>query len=39
VYRTQLRRGAVATVPLATRVCADNWTMAAVALLLDPYRP
>ena len=39
VYRTQLRRGAVTTLRLPSRVCPDNWTLSAVSLLLDPYRP
>ena len=39
LYRTQLRYGAVGAVPLQTRSHAANWTLAAVAMLLDPYRP
>ena len=40
VYGTQLRGGAVMTVPLAAGGGgAERWGLCAAALLLDPYRP
>ena len=39
LYRTQLRTGAVAQLPLPTRVSPVKWALAAVSLLLDPYHP